>query len=115
VALRKELAKLGFRPDQQLKEVLVDGHHSQSTLRVRQHRLMRATRLSPVQRLANLVEDVRRWIDEWFGRARKETESVQHAEKISPAPKETPGQKLRRVLEQKRQQHQQRRSGGIHI
>jgi len=67
-----------------------------------------------VQRLANLVEDVRRWIDEWLGRTRKEAESVQQAEKISPIVKETPGQKLRRVLEQKRQP-QQRRSGGIHI
>jgi hypothetical protein len=80
----------------------------------RQHRPMRATRLSPVQRLANLIEDVRRWIDQWFAHQRKETESVQQAEKISPAVKETPGQRLRRVLEQKRQQ-QQRRSGGIHI
>ena len=90
---------------------------------VRQHRQfrpMRATRLSPVQRLANLVDAVRHWIDERLGIEQKEkveqTESVKQAEKISPVTKETPGQKLRRVLEQKRQQHQQqRRSGGMHV
>jgi hypothetical protein len=37
------------------------------------------------------------------------------AEKIAPAVKETPGQKLRREIERSRQQQQQRRSGGMHI
>jgi hypothetical protein len=41
--------------------------------------------------------------------------SVTQAEKIAPAVKETPGQKLRREIERSRQQQQQRRSGGMHI
>jgi hypothetical protein len=120
LALRQELARLGFVHKEQLKEktspTVGEDSRKVAVRQHRQHRPMRATRLSPVQRLTNLVEDVRRWIDEWFGRQRKETESVQHAEKILPTIKQTPGQRLRRVLEHKRKQHQQqRRSGGIHI
>jgi len=38
------------------------------------------------------------------------------AEKIAPAVRETPGQKLRReMVHRRQQQHSQRRSGGIHI
>jgi len=113
LALRQELAKLGFTPKEQLKEKITPTTTTARQMAMRQYRPMRATRLSPGQRLANLVEDVRRWIEEWLGR--KETESVKQAEKIAPSIKETPGQKLRRVLEQKRQQHQQRRSGGMHV
>ena len=77
---------------------------------------MRATRLSPVQRLANLVEYVRRWIDEVLAHGHWEAITEKAGKTIQPVVKETPGQRLRRVLEQKRQQHQQqRRSGGIHI
>jgi hypothetical protein len=125
VALRQELAELGF-----VRKVPADGHHAHGqqlkeeaapiTVSVRQHRQFRptrATRLSPVQCLANLVEDVRRWIEEWLSRQRKEsvaqTESVKQSERIAPVTKETPGQKLRRVREH--QQHQQRRSGGMHV
>jgi hypothetical protein len=45
----------------------------------------------------------------------KIAETVKQAEKISPAVKETPGQRLRREIERSRQRQQQRRSGGIHI
>jgi conjugative relaxase-like TrwC/TraI family protein len=125
VALRQELAKLGFIRQEQLKEKttspLVEDSRKVAVRQHRQFRPMRATRLtrlSPVQRLANLVEAVRRWIDERLGIEQKEvvlqTESVKQAEKISPVVKETPSQKLRRVLEY-RQQHQQRRSGGMHV
>ena len=41
------------------------------------------------------------------------TEPVKQAEKIAPAVKETPGQKLRREIAQ--QQPQQRRSGGMRV
>ena len=67
---------------------------------------------------------MRRWLGERLGVEQTEavaekntqTETVRQAEKISPAVKETPGQKLRRELEQIRQrQQQQRRSGGIHM
>ena len=72
-----------------------------------------------------MVEELRRWFDERLGveqtealaEKTRQTESVGQAQKISPAVKETPGQKLRREIERSRQQRQQqqRRSGGIHI
>ena len=109
VALRQELARLGYVRKEQLKEEAVP-----SAVTVRQHRQfrpMRATRLSPVQRLARVVEDVRRWL----GLDHKEVQSVNQAEKIAPVVKDTPGQKLRREIERIRQQHSQRRSGGMHV
>jgi len=66
-----------------------------------------------VQRLATVIEDVRRWLGLGRTEAVEQTESVKQTEKISPAVKETPGQKLRRVIEQSHQQ--QRRSGGIRM
>ena len=136
-ALRDDLAKLGFVR----KEVLAHGQQlkekapspmveNSSTVAVRQFRPMRQTRttrltrLAPVQRLAQVVEELRRWFAERLGVEQTEvakpeqkiTETVTQAEKIAPAVKETPGQKLRRELEQIRQrQQQQRRSGGIHM
>src|SRR5208282_367491 len=69
--LREGLAKLGFIPAQRLEEKaappVVEDFRP-----VRQRRPMRQTRLSTVQRLANLVEDVRRWIDERLGIEQKE-------------------------------------------
>jgi hypothetical protein len=67
---------------------------------------------------------VRRWLGERIGIEQTEvvaekavqTEPVKQAEKIAPAVKETPGQKLRREIAQRQQQqHSQRRSGGMHI
>jgi hypothetical protein len=85
---------------------------------------MRATRLSTVQRFAQAAENARRWIDERLGMTQTEAvaqkikpdESVKPTEKIGPtiAPKETSAQKLRRRIEQSRQQ-QQRCSRGIHM
>jgi hypothetical protein len=84
-----------------------------------------------VQRLATAVEDVRRCLGldqteavevlahghhETVAEKTGQTESVKQAEKVAPAVKETPGQRLRREMAQRRQQHHsQRRSGGIHI
>jgi len=111
-ALRDDLAKLGFVRKEQLKEKapspVVEDFRTVAVRQHRQYRPMRATRLSAVQRLATVVEDVRRWMGERLGIEQKEV-----AEKISPAVKETPGQKLRRVIEQSHQQ--QRRSGGIRM
>jgi hypothetical protein len=48
----------------------------------------------------------------------RQTEKIEQGEKIAPTVtvEETPGQKLRRRIEQERQrQQQQRRSGGIRI
>ena len=130
-ALRDDLAKLGFVRKEQLKEkVLAHDQPPVAAMRqdfravrpMRQTRATRLTRLAPVQRLAQVVEDVRRWLNEQLGIEQKEAvaekvaEPVKQAEKIAPAVKETPGQKLRRELEQIRQrQQQQRRSGGIHM
>jgi hypothetical protein len=65
---------------------------------------------------------VRRWLGEVLADGHHETatekvaEPVKQAEKIAPAVKETPGQKLRREIAQRQQQqHSQRRSGGMRI
>ena len=125
-ALRDDLAKLGFVRREQLKEKttspVVEDFQKMAVRQHRQHRPMRQTRatrltrLAPVQRIAQVVEELRRWFGLDHKEAVEQTESVTQAEKISPAVKETPGQKLRRELEQIRQrQQQQRRSGGMHI
>ena len=132
-ALRDDLAKLGFVRREQLKEKAPLPEEDSRMVAVRQHRQFRPmrqtrttrlTRLAPVQRLAQVVEELRRWFAERLGVEPTETvkpeqkmaEPVTQAEKISPAVKETPGQKLRRELDQIRQrQQQQRRSGGIHM
>jgi hypothetical protein len=128
-ALRDGLAKLGFVPKevlahgQQLKEKVPAHDHEPSTVAVRkdfrtvrpmrQTRTTRLTRLAPVQRLAQVVEDMRRWLGLDQKEVVEQTEPVQPAEKIAPAVKETPGQKLRREIAQ--QQPQQRRSGGMRV
>ena len=127
-ALRDDLAKLGFVRKERLEEkapspVVAVRNDFRAVRPMRQTRATRLTRLAPVQRLAQVVEDVRRWLGERLGIEPAEvlaektgqTESVKHEEKIAPAVKETPGQKLRREIERSRQQQQQRRSGGIHI
>jgi conjugative relaxase-like TrwC/TraI family protein len=126
-ALRDDLAKLGFvrkvlADGQQLKEKAPALEDFRAVRPMRQTRVTRLTRLAPVQRLAQVVEDVRRWLSERLGIeqteavAEKVSEPVKQAEKIAPVVKETPGQKLRRDLERiRREQQQQRRSGGMHI
>ncbi|HEV2393362.1 MAG TPA: AAA family ATPase [Verrucomicrobiae bacterium] len=119
-ALRDGLAKLGFVSKERLEEkapspVVAVRKDFRAVRPMRQTRATRLTRLAPVQRLAQVVEDVRRWFGLDHKEAIEQTDPVKQAEKIAPVVKETPGQKLRRVLEQKRQQHQQRRSGGMHV
>jgi conjugative relaxase-like TrwC/TraI family protein len=134
-ALRDDLAKLGFVRNevlahgQQLKEkapspVTVAGREDFRIVRLmRQTRATRFTRLAPVQRIAQVIEELHRWFAERLGVEQTEVakpeqkiaESVTQAEKIAPVVKETPGQKLRREIERSRQQQQQRRSGGMHI
>jgi hypothetical protein len=70
-ALRDELAKLGFVRKEQTKTLppvsAVDTRQDFCTVRpVRQMRPMRFTRLSPVQRLAQVVEEIARWLGEVF-------------------------------------------------
>lgn len=92
-ALRDDLAKLGFnRKEQETTSP------PPSTAAHRPARHFRVTRLSPVQKLAQIVEDVRRWLGlERTANVAKEqaakaetTEAMKPAEKISPAAKETP-------------------------
>jgi hypothetical protein len=129
-ALRDEMAKLGFirREQPERKMGPATAHQDLRTVRtVRETgRAMRPTRMAPTQRLAQIVADTRRWINERLGIEQKKSvvEKIEQAEKISPDVKETPEQKPRRTFrEQARQnierhriqQQQQRRSGGIHI
>jgi conjugative relaxase-like TrwC/TraI family protein len=76
-ALRDELAKLGFVR----KEPLEERNAVSVTGAARQYRPTRFTRLSPVQRLAQVVEEITRWLGERFGLEPKETT----VEKVEPA------------------------------
>jgi conjugative relaxase-like TrwC/TraI family protein len=89
--LRQELAKLGFtRKETPAPPVSVAVRNDFRTVRLMRspmaNRLHRVTRLSPVQRLAQVVEDVRRWL------GLERTEAV--AEKIAPAESVTPAEKI---------------------
>jgi conjugative relaxase-like TrwC/TraI family protein len=91
-ALRDDLAKLGFTRKEQVKT------SPSSTAAHRPARHFRVTRLSPIQKLAQVVEDVRRWLglerkpavaNEQAAKA-ETTEAMKPTEKMSPAVKETP-------------------------
>ncbi len=129
-ALRDDMAKLGFvrreRPEGKMGPAVA--HQDLGTIRTAREtgRAVRPTRMTPTQRLAQIVADTRRWINERLGIEEKESvvEKIEQAEKISPDVKETPEQKPRRSFREqarqnierhRRQQQQQRRSGGIHI
>src|SRR5580658_10284978 len=129
-ALRDDMAKLGFvrREQPEGKMGPATAHQDLRTVRtVREtSRAMRPTRVAPTQRLAQIIADTRRWINERLGIEKKESviEKIEQAEKISPDVKETPEQKPRRSFREqarqnierhRKQQQQQRRSGGIHI
>jgi hypothetical protein len=125
-ALRDGLAKLGFIPKERLEEkaplpAMAMRQDFRTMRPIRATRTTRLTRLAPVQRIAQVVEDVRRWLGEVLTPVQHEavaekagqTEPVKQAEKIAPAVKETPGQRLRREIAP--QPPQQRRSGGMHV
>jgi conjugative relaxase-like TrwC/TraI family protein len=61
-ALRDDLARLGFVR----KESLEEKDTTPAVRTMRQHRPTRFTRLSPVQRLAQVVEEIARWLGEVF-------------------------------------------------
>ena len=90
-ALRDDLAKLGFNRIEQ------ETAPPPSTVAHHPARHFRVTRMSPVQKLAQVVEDVRRWLgleytevvaNEQAAKA-EATEAMKPAENISPAVKET--------------------------
>jgi conjugative relaxase-like TrwC/TraI family protein len=129
--LRDDLAKLGFlRQSQQTQNIsapVSTVHQDFRAVRpMRQSpRVFRATRLSPVQRLAQVVEDVHRWLREESDVEQKETvtskfeqtESIQQAESIKQAEsvklaesvKRTSGLKRSRTVKEPLQQEQSAR------
>ena len=102
--LRDDLAKLGFLQQPQQEEDTVTpattvGQDFRTVRPMRQTpRVFRATRLSPVQRLAKSVEDVHRWLHERFAVEQKEVvaEKIQHTESIKQPETVTPTQKIKR-------------------
>lgn len=98
-ALRDDLAKLGF-----VRKVEQRQENSTPSVAMRQDfravrpmrqamQVFRPTRLSPVQRIAQTAEDVRRWLDEYFGTGQKQpvtdtfkqTEPIKETESVKPA------------------------------
>jgi conjugative relaxase-like TrwC/TraI family protein len=98
-ALRDDLARLGFVRKQPLKEK----NTVPAAGATRQHRPTRFTRLSPVQRLAQVVEEIARWLGERFSVEPKETvakkiepaETVKQTEKTEPAETVKPARTVR--------------------
>jgi conjugative relaxase-like TrwC/TraI family protein len=97
-ALRDDLAKLGFIRKEVLAEKISLAAASTAVRQPRPTRAFRVTRLSPVQRLAQVVEDVRRWLGlevladghhEAAAKKVEQAEATQQAEKISPATTQT--------------------------
>jgi conjugative relaxase-like TrwC/TraI family protein len=89
--LRQELAKLGFTrtEPEKVESTGEAARHDFRTVRpmrsieaVRPDYPQRATRLSPVQRLAQIIEDVRRWLG--FDVVKNIEQENQHEQKISP-------------------------------
>lgn len=86
--LRDELAKLGF-----IRKEVPEERAALPLVAVRQHRPMRRTRpmrhtrMSPVQQITNLLEDVRRWFGDVFRPALQIeaiAEQVERAETVKP-------------------------------
>jgi conjugative relaxase-like TrwC/TraI family protein len=129
--LRDDLAKLGFlRQPQQEQDIGNPAsvvHQDFRTVRpMRQSpRVFRATRLSPVQRLAQVAEDVQRWFRERSVLEQKETvttkfgqtgsikqaESIKQADsvKLADSVKRTSGLKRSRTVKEPLQQEQSTR------
>ena len=105
-ALRDDLAQLGFtrKPETPASPAVAVRNDfrtvrpMRSVVAGREDHLQRTTRLSPVQRLAQVVENVRRWLGLEHpkavanGQAAKvePTEAMKPAEKISPVTSQTP-------------------------
>jgi conjugative relaxase-like TrwC/TraI family protein len=102
--LRDDLAKLGFlRQRQQEQDTVIPattvGQDFRTVRMMRQTpRVFRATRLSSVQRLAQVVEDVHRWLRERSGVEQKEVvaEKLPQTESIKQPVTVRPTQKIKR-------------------
>jgi conjugative relaxase-like TrwC/TraI family protein len=120
--LRDDLAKLGFlrqrQQEQNTSAPLSTVHQDFRTIRAMRQspRVFRVTRLSPVQRLAQVAEDVQRWLRERSVIEQKETvttkfeqtESIKQVESIKQAEsvKRTSGLKRSRAVKEALQQEQ---------
>jgi ATP-dependent exoDNAse (exonuclease V) alpha subunit len=104
-ALRDELAKLGFvRKEPPKEKSTVPAAGAARLVAMRPHRPMRFTRLSPVQRLAQVVEEIARWLGEVFAHGHQtkaatetigQTETVKQIKKIQPAETVKPARTVR--------------------
>jgi conjugative relaxase-like TrwC/TraI family protein len=113
--LRDDLAKLGFlRQPQQEQDTVVPatmaGQDFGTVRTMRQSpRVFRATRLSPVQRLAQVVEDVHRWLRERSGVEQNEvlaeklpqTESIKQPETVTPTQRIKRSRTVKEALQEK--------------
>jgi conjugative relaxase-like TrwC/TraI family protein len=129
--LRDGLAKLGFIRHEQIKTENSPPVRPQQFRAIRMMRetgrVTRATRLPPVQRLAQVSERIRRWLNELSPRVKtqatpvlvKKTEALKQPETIaSPVTREQKREDLREKLRQDIGQHrkqQQNRSRGIQM
>ena len=100
-ALRDDLVRLGFVPSRKptVEDSTVGCLSPEKTQQESGFRIARSTRLSPVQRMANLVEEVRRRLSEVLGpglETEAVTEKVERTESIKPAEVVKPTQKLKR-------------------
>ena len=132
-ALRDGLASLGFvrREGKEEKNLSPVARQDFRTMRPMREitRVMRFTRLAPVQRLAQTVEQLRRWIGEILPQRATprvsvgESKEIKQTKKITPAVTQTPETKLgpslqeqlREKIEKNRQSQQQNRSRGIRM
>ena len=132
-ALRDGLASLGFIRSERKEEKNVSPVAREDFRTVRpmreMTRVMRFNPLAPVQRLAQTMEQLRRWIGEMLSQralprtAISESKEIKQAKKITPAAPETTKHKLRPTLqeqvreriERNRQSQQQNRSRGIRM
>lgn len=108
-ALRDDLAKLGFlRRPQPEQHTVAPVRQDFRTMR-QTPRVFRATRLSPVQPLAQVVEDVHRWLRERSGVEQKEvlpeklpqTESIKQPEAVTPTQKIKRSRTVKEALQEK--------------
>lgn len=109
--LHDDLARLGLAPrpatTQQLKEKMPSPATRFRT--VRPMRVTRATRISPVQRLVQVVEELARWLGDKLGiegRTHQAEVVAEKTEKVTEQPTQTetvkPPRTVREALEQKR-------------
>ena len=134
-ALRDGLASLGFIRRERVEEKNSPPSMRQNFRATRPmretNRITRFTRLAPVQRLAQSVEQIRRWLGELFTPEKvavsvsvSESKEIRQTEEIASAVQQTTERKLRRSLKERinensqsteTNQQQQTRSRGIRM